>query len=213
MFTYFVTKTTSLFIFINFFLPSTSQYMYGIYYSLKSVIKLNIHFHGIVACAISIICDYMPQINLCLHVWDHPLPWPKTNFVISIFAKQNNFNKFSLKKYSKSHWYGKKYSDERSASTCFSYSFSSRITYHGPGIGRPRYWTYEDATCYGWSLGAIVYCCIFMNLKGQGQGHSIKFKVKLKMFSEWSEKSSERFWRRKYANFAHDIHLITQGHA
>ena len=49
-------------------------------------------------------------------------------------------------------------------------SFSSRIAYHSPG--------YEDATWYGSSLGVIVYFCILMTLKGEGQGHSIKFKVK-----------------------------------
>ena len=72
----------------------------------------------------------------------------------------------------------------------------------------PRYWTYEDVTWYGRSLGAIVYFCILVTLKGHGQGHSSKFNVKFVKFSEWSEKSSERFWRCKYANFAHDLHLI-----
>ena len=52
-----------------------------------------------------------------------------------------------------------------------------------------------------------------VTLKGQDQGQSIKFKVKLKKFSAWSEKLSERFWRFKYANFALDLHLITQRRA
>ena len=46
---------------------------------------------------------------------------------------------------------------------------------------------YEDATWYGRTLGAIhvAYFCILVILKGQGR--SIKFKVKLKRFSEWLE--------------------------
>ena len=71
---------------------------------------------------------------------------------------------------------------------------------------------YEDATWYGKSPGAIVYFYILVTFKEQDQGHDIKFKVKLNKLSEWSEKSLERFWRCKYANFAHDLHLITQGH-
>ena len=60
-------------------------------------------------------------------------------------------------------------------------------------------------------LHAVTSCdCV---AKGRSQGHSIKFTVKFFKFSEWSEKSSERFWRCKNANFAHDLHLITQGHA
>ena len=63
-------------------------------------------------------------------------------------------------------------------------------------LPRTRYRTYEDATWYGCSLGAILYFCIIVTLKGHGQGHSIKFKVQFKKLSEWSEKSSERLWRQ-----------------
>ena len=61
------------------------------------------------------------------------------------------------------------------------------------------YWTNKDATWYGWSLGAIVYFCVLVTLTDQG--HSIKFKGKFLKLSEWSENSSERFRRRKYAKF------------
>ena len=86
----------------------------------------------------------------------------------------------------------------------------SAIFFLPESLPRPRYWTYLDATWYRQSLGAIVYFYILVTLKGQG--HSIKFKVKLKKFSKCFEKSLERFWRHKYAYFAHDFHLITQGH-
>ena len=36
-----------------------------------------------------------------------------------------------------------------------------------------------------------MYFCILVTLKGQCQGHSIKFKVKFKIISEWSKKSPE----------------------
>ena len=42
----------------------------------------------------------------------------------------------------------------------------------GPGIGRIKMPLGMD------DLGPIAYCCIRMTLKGQGKGHSIKFKVK-----------------------------------
>ena len=77
----------------------------------------------------------------------------------------------------------------------------------------PPFWGLFFSTWYGWSLEAMVYFCILVTLKGQGQGHSIKFKVRFLKFSKWSEKSSERFWRCKYVNFVHDLHLITEGHA
>ena len=52
-----------------------------------------------------------------------------------------------------------------------------------------------------------------VTLNGDGRDEKVMVKVTASSSGfKFSKKSSERFWRCKYANFAHNLHLITQGH-